>query len=102
MSKYEAGLIEYTDRESDKKLLVAATLQCVHCGGQWIPQPGSGRIRGFCTRCCGPVCGPGCAKCVPTEQYLENIEQGKPADHYPAMTGWTPAQEGSKIFVPET
>lgn len=54
---------------------VADTLQCVHCGGHWIPQRGSGMIRGFCRNCMGPVCGPGCARCVPAERQLELIEQ---------------------------
>jgi hypothetical protein len=54
---------------------VADTLQCVHCGAHWVPQKGSGKIRGFCKRCMGPVCGPGCARCVPHEKWLEMVEK---------------------------
>jgi len=56
------------------EIIEAATLQCVHCGGHWQVQPGSGKLRGFCFRCNGPVCGPGCAECVPMEAMLEIME----------------------------
>jgi hypothetical protein len=81
-----AGYIIIKDLQSDKVLLEADTLQCVHCGGHFPVRPGSGKIRGFCTRCNGPVCGPGCKECVPTEQYLENMEAGiiNPDSHRPA------------------
>lgn len=65
------------------ELVAQDTLQCCHCGGHFPVQPGSGKIRGFCTSCMGPICGPGCAKCVPAEQQLENIEAGRPLDHRP-------------------
>lgn len=58
-------------------------LQCVHCGGHFELRPGSGKVRGFCMRCNGPVCGPQCAECVPFEQFLENREAGKPDNHRP-------------------
>ena len=73
----EAGEITIVDPGGDRPLGVAPTLQCVHCGAHFTPQPGSGRVRGFCTRCHGPVCGPGCAQCVPHEQQLENLEAGR-------------------------
>lgn len=79
----EAGYVAIVDPGSDKPILEARTLQCVHCGGHWVPRPGSGIERGFCTRCNGPVCGRGCAECVPAEQMLENIEQGRPLDFRP-------------------
>lgn len=71
------------------------TMQCCHCGGHWVYRPGSGNIRGFCTRCNGPVCGPACAgKCRPVEQLLENIEAGRPDDFTPTMVNvpklWLP------------
>lgn len=68
------GLITIIDPGSDKPLLELKMLKCVHCGGSFPCQPGSGKIRGFCTRCNGPVCGPGCAECVPEEAMLEIIE----------------------------
>jgi hypothetical protein len=81
----EAGLVTLIDPGADRPLLEVGTLQCVHCGGHWVPQPGSGRVRGFCQNCMGPVCGPGCAACVPTEQLLENIEKGRPLDFRPVL-----------------
>lgn len=85
LSKTEHGLIVVADPGSDKPILETKTLQCCHCGGHWYPQPGSGRIRGWCQRCNGPVCGPGCADCIPTEQLLENMEKGRPLDFRPIV-----------------
>lgn len=95
----EAGRIIYSDPGADKPLLELGCLQCVHCGGQFPIKPGSGAIRGFCMNCSGPICGPGCAECIPTEQLLENYEQGRPENYRPIVskpfenpTGniWTP------------
>lgn len=92
--KREAGFVQITDPGSDKPLLEAGTLQCVHCGGHWFPQPGSGKVRGFCMNCNGPVCGPACQVCVHAEQLLENIEKGRPLDFKPTVSAvpalWTP------------
>lgn len=55
--------------------VVADTLQCVHCGAHWIPQAGSGIVRGFCRLCMGPVCGVACAVCVPFEKKLDLAER---------------------------
>lgn len=63
-------------------------LQCVHCGYIWTPEPGSGRKRGFCTRCNGFTCGrKDCRKnaCLPLEQWLENVEAGRPEDYKPIV-----------------
>lgn len=81
----EQGTLVITDPESDTPLLEQRTVQCVHCGGHYWPSPGSGRIRGYCTRCAGPVCGPGCAACVPIEQLLENFEKGNPLEYRPIV-----------------
>lgn len=43
---------------------IAATIQCVHCGCHWIPVQGSGRRRGFCMICNGPLCG--AQRCIET------------------------------------
>ena len=52
--------------------------QCVHCQTVWKVQPGSGRLRGFCMRCNGPICGPSCMECRgPWEQQNEDIEAGR-------------------------
>lgn len=76
----ESGVIILSDPDSGRQLQEIPTIQCVHCSRHWVSQPGSGRIRGWCTRCNGPVCGPGCAECVPKERQLENMEAGLPAN----------------------
>lgn len=54
------------------------TLSCVHCQGTWVVKKGSGKMRGWCERCCGYVCGPPCSACVPAERRWENLEAGRP------------------------
>lgn len=81
----EGGLLVFHDPEADRPILEVKTLQCVHCGGHFPVCPGSGRVRGFCQRCCGPVCGPGCAECVPTDLLLENLERGRPEGFRPVV-----------------
>lgn len=76
----EAGYIV-----DDGNIVIATTLQCVHCGCHWVPQPGSKIVRGYCTRCNGPVCGKGCEECVPQEQMLDNIEKGRPLNFRPIV-----------------
>lgn len=68
------GLMVWSDPGADKPILEVKTLQCVHCGGHFPHQPGSGKTRGFCMRCSGPVCGPGCQECIPWEAQLEIME----------------------------
>lgn len=84
--------------ESDGSIVEADTLQCVHCGGHWQIQPGSGRIRGFCFKCNGPVCGPKCKECIPHEQWLENIEMGNAANFKPIISpGFSIVKEISPV-----
>lgn len=71
-------------------IIEADTLQCVHCGCHWQVKPGSKRRAGYCSGCNGPICGPKCQVCVPAEQQLENIEQGRPVDFRPIVSGWLP------------
>lgn len=85
----EAGYIIISDPGADKPLQEASTVQCVHCGGHFIPKPGSGIVRGFCCNCGGPICGPGCQACVPTEQLLENYEKHMPLDYRPVKIAFT-------------
>lgn len=69
------------------------TVQCKHCGRHWIWIPGSGRRRGWCMNCNGFTCGSDlCDVCVPNEQLLENIEQGRRWDYRPIISsgGWEP------------
>lgn len=54
---------------------VADTAQCVHCGGHFVMRRGSGVLRGWCRKCSGMVCGPGCAACIPFEQRLDLAEK---------------------------
>jgi hypothetical protein len=68
------GLIIISDPGKDKPIAEIKTLQCSHCGGHFPVEPGSGRIRGFCMKCNGPVCGKECAKCIPFEKQLEILE----------------------------
>jgi hypothetical protein len=79
----EAGRIIVIDPGADRPLAEHGTAQCVHCGGHFPIQPGSGKVRGFCCNCNGPICGPKCLMCVPAEQQLENMEAGLPIDHRP-------------------
>lgn len=89
----EMGTATWIDPGSDKPLKEVGTLQCVHCGGQWIPAPGSGRLRGWCQNCAGPVCGAGCAECIPTDLLLTNMEKGRPLN-YKVVAVSVPAFQG--------
>lgn len=68
-------------------IVEADTLQCVHCGCHWRVDPGSRKVRGYCSRCAGPVCGPGCQACVPAEVQLENLEAGRVIEFRPIAVG---------------
>lgn len=85
LSRTDHGLITISDPGSDSPISEVMTLQCKHCGGHFYPRPGSGRVRGWCMNCNGPVCGPSCAECVPVEQYLENMEKGRPDNFRPTV-----------------
>lgn len=62
---------------------IADTVQCVHCQRHWIYLPKSGTKWGYCLNCAGITCGNRrCGEnCVPAEQWLENVEQGRPEGH---------------------
>jgi hypothetical protein len=51
-------------------------LTCAHCQYTWPLVPGSGRTRGWCRLCAGPLCGkrPCMTACVPYERMIERIE----------------------------
>ena len=74
----ESGFVTESDSDTDRVISRTATLQCKHCGATWIASPGSERIRGWCMKCHGPVCGPRCGACVPFERQMDNIEAGRP------------------------
>lgn len=69
------GHTQYFDPDADRPVDEFKTLQCVHCGGHWECRPGSGKTRGFCMNCNGPICGPKCRECIPHEKWLE-IQEG--------------------------
>lgn len=94
MTLRDNGLMTLIDPGADAPLMEMKTLMCVHCGGHFPVKPGSGNVRGFCTSCSGPVCGPGCAKCVPLEQYLENLEKGRQEDFRPIFAYFGSAIDG--------
>ena len=85
LSRTEAGTLTVCDPGADRPLSEIGTAQCQHCGAHFPITPGSGRVRGWCMNCNGPVCGPGCAECVPTDLYLSNIEAGRPANFRPIV-----------------
>lgn len=63
----------------DGRKVEGDTLQCAHCGQHWIVRPGSGRQRGWCLKCSGPLCGKqGCLeRCYPMEKRLDDAEAGR-------------------------
>ena len=89
LRRTEAGVITISDPGADKPLLEARTVMCVHCGEHYLPQPGSGQVRGYCFNCMGPICGPGCQACVPTDLYLENLEKGRDPTFRPIIVPTT-------------
>ncbi len=53
-------------------------LQCCHCQRVWVVEPGSGKKRGFCSKCNQVTCGAmECETCIPFEKKLELYEKGK-------------------------
>ena len=76
MKQREHGELIIINPEIDKTTSLP-TYQCVHCGDHWIGRPGSGKTRGFCMNCDGPVCGKKCEVCIPFEKQLEAREAGQ-------------------------
>lgn len=52
-------------------------LTCAHCQYTWMVEPGSGKKRGWCLKCQGPICGKArcMAECEPFERWLEAVER---------------------------
>ena len=72
MPTKEAGVIIIDGRQ------VALTKQCSHCGGHFVMEKGSGKLRGWCMKCHEITCGKiECCKCVPFEKKLDLIEKGQ-------------------------
>ena len=59
-----AGYAVHSDPEGPS--IEGDTIQCAHCGKHWIFSPGSGRERGWCTKCYSFTCGEKkCDICTP-------------------------------------
>lgn len=59
-------------------MVVADTVQCVHCNGHFVPVKGSGIQRGWCMNCGGATCGAEpCMDCVDFRKKLDLFEKGK-------------------------
>jgi hypothetical protein len=72
MPTKEAGVIIVDGRQ------VASTKQCCHCGGHFVMEKGSGKLRGWCMKCHEITCGKiECCKCVPFEKKLDLMEKGQ-------------------------
>lgn len=65
--------IRYEDGRREERDI----LTCAHCQATWIVEPGSGKRRGWCLKCGGPLCGkaPCMASCVPFERWLDSVER---------------------------
>lgn len=71
-------ITEYPDGRPAK---IDETIQCRHCQRHRIYKRRTlARDWAWCVKCSGPVCNrPECAdRCVPAEQEMENLEQGRP------------------------
>lgn len=68
-------MILITDRESGAEA-GSSTLMCRHCQFHMRIVPGSGRQRGWCARCDGPLCGKQACleRCEPFERAIERME----------------------------
>ena len=69
----------YVHREyDDGRVFEFDLLQCIHCQYTWRVERGSGRERGWCTRCGGVVCGAGpcMTACVHFERRLDLAARG--------------------------
>ncbi len=74
MPKQDGVIIADTDDGRSE----TPTYQCCHCGRHFTMRKGSGRIRGFCTKCLRVTCGDKeCDPCVPFQKKLDLYEAGK-------------------------
>lgn len=79
-----AGFIQITS--PDAPTVERETLRCVHCGMHWVYEPGSGRQRGWCTRCDGVTCGAErCSGCIPYEAQIEILEGSEASSVQPYL-----------------
>lgn len=69
-----AGEVEYIPVDGGKSV-VKGIKQCVHCGGHWVAQAGSGNRRGWCFNCDGDICSDKCSVCNPYEKQMSAIRE---------------------------
>lgn len=76
------GTVIITDPTATQFTVERDTLMCMHCQGHWVVEPGSGRERGWCNSCRGPLCGlEACITiCVYWEDMIEQIEDNARRD----------------------
>jgi hypothetical protein len=70
-----------TEYHDGRPARIDETVQCVHCQRHRVYTPATlKKDWAWCMLCAGTVCNrPECAdRCVPAEQELENLEQGRP------------------------
>lgn len=62
-------------------------VQCCHCQFTTVYTPGLERRWGVCWKCNDWHCDKHscCVKCVPVRRWLDNMHEGKPADHVPIV-----------------
>lgn len=85
-----AGLC--TEMDDSGQVIEHDLMQCVHCQATWRYQPGSGRKRGWCRKCDGPLCGkPACFQsCTPIEMLMEQADKAIAQQQAEAPALWLP------------
>ena len=69
------GVLIVTNLETGRVIHEGYVRQCIHCQYTWEYKPGSGTIRGYCTRCDGFTCGrPACDTCYHKERHIDDLE----------------------------
>lgn len=71
-AKHAAGYLRRHEPGHTLPVYERDSIQCPHCDGHWLVEPGSGVKRGWCFNCHRPHCGqPSCWTCKPFEKTLE-------------------------------
>lgn len=81
------GVLLSSPVDSDR-VFTSDLVACIHCGFIWQWVPGSGRRRGFCSRCHGFCCGRACCEALGCRHWMhdiENLEAGRPMGTRPLI-----------------